>query len=85
MGDKFDLEKTMPMEAGDTGTALAGVHHFAMAKGAIIRLGSGVAMLNAGSRPVSSTDGNTPLESPVPSLYDVVSRAPYLTRPTDAQ
>jgi quercetin dioxygenase-like cupin family protein len=36
MGDKFDVGKTKRMEVGDTGTAPAGTHHFAMAKGATI-------------------------------------------------
>ncbi len=35
-GDKFDLKKTMPMVVGDTGTATAGMHHYAAAKGATI-------------------------------------------------
>ena len=36
MGDKFDLAKTLPMVVGDTGTAPAGMHHYAAAKGATI-------------------------------------------------
>ena len=36
MGDKFDLKKTRPMAVGDTGTAPAGLHHYAAAKGATI-------------------------------------------------
>ena len=36
LGDKFDLKKAMTMEVGDTGTAPAGMHHFAMAQGATI-------------------------------------------------
>lgn len=35
-GDKFDLKKTRPMVVGDTGTAPAGMHHYAAAKGATI-------------------------------------------------
>jgi mannose-6-phosphate isomerase-like protein (cupin superfamily) len=33
MDDEFDLEKTTPMIVGDTGTAPAGTHHYAAAKG----------------------------------------------------
>jgi len=36
MGDKFDLRKATPMAVGDTGTAPAGIHHYAAAKGATI-------------------------------------------------
>jgi quercetin dioxygenase-like cupin family protein len=36
MGDKLDLRKTIPLAVGDTGTAPAGLHHFAVAKGATI-------------------------------------------------
>jgi len=36
MGDKFDLEKALPMVVGDTGTAPAGMHHYAAAKGATV-------------------------------------------------
>jgi len=36
MGDKLDLKKTMPMAVGDTGTAPAGMHHYAVARGATI-------------------------------------------------
>jgi quercetin dioxygenase-like cupin family protein len=36
MGDKFDLKKATPMVTGDTGTAPAGMHHYAAAKGATI-------------------------------------------------
>jgi hypothetical protein len=32
----FDVEKSLAMEVGDTGTAPAGTHHFAKAKGATI-------------------------------------------------
>ena len=36
MGDRLDVKKTVPMVVGDTGTAPAGMHHFAIAKGATI-------------------------------------------------
>jgi quercetin dioxygenase-like cupin family protein len=36
MSDKLDLRKTTPLAVGDTGTAPAGLHHFAVAKGATI-------------------------------------------------
>lgn len=36
MGDKFELKNAMPLVAGDTGTAPAGMHHYAAAKGATI-------------------------------------------------
>jgi len=36
LGDKFDLRKATPMAVGDTGTAPAGMHHYAAAKGATI-------------------------------------------------
>jgi quercetin dioxygenase-like cupin family protein len=35
-GDKFDLKQAVRMEVGDTGTAPAGGHHFAMAQGATV-------------------------------------------------
>jgi len=34
MGDKFDLSKAKPMNAGDKGSVLAKAHHFAAAQGA---------------------------------------------------
>jgi mannose-6-phosphate isomerase-like protein (cupin superfamily) len=33
LGDKLDARKTMPAQAGDTGTAPAGAHHNTVAKG----------------------------------------------------
>jgi hypothetical protein len=36
MGDKLDVKQTKAMAVGDTGTAPAGMHHFAAAKGATI-------------------------------------------------
>jgi mannose-6-phosphate isomerase-like protein (cupin superfamily) len=36
MGDKLDPKKTMPMAVGDTATAPAGMHHYAVARGATI-------------------------------------------------
>ena len=36
MGDRFDLKKAMRMVAGDTGTAPAGMHHYAAARGPTI-------------------------------------------------
>jgi quercetin dioxygenase-like cupin family protein len=38
VGDKLDVRKTMAMTVGDTATAPAGVHHFAIAKGPTIVL-----------------------------------------------
>jgi quercetin dioxygenase-like cupin family protein len=36
MGDRFDLKKTTRMVSGDTATAPAGKHHYAVAKGPTI-------------------------------------------------
>ena len=36
MGDKLDPKKTKAMEAGDSGTVAAGMHHFGLARGATV-------------------------------------------------
>jgi quercetin dioxygenase-like cupin family protein len=36
MGDKLDPKKTIPLAVGDTATAPAGIHHYAVTKGATI-------------------------------------------------
>jgi quercetin dioxygenase-like cupin family protein len=36
MGDKLDVKKTIPLVAGDTATAPAGMHHYFVTKGATI-------------------------------------------------
>ncbi len=36
VGDKFDPKKTIALAVGDTGTAPAGAHHYAIAKGPTI-------------------------------------------------
>jgi len=36
MGDKLDARKTIPLAAGDTATAPAGMHHYFVTKGATI-------------------------------------------------
>jgi quercetin dioxygenase-like cupin family protein len=36
MGDRLDARKTLPLAAGDTAVAPAGVHHYSVARGATV-------------------------------------------------